>query len=273
MYNAINDSNCVPRDGSVQLTVILFYENISFDSTPTVEVVVPPTIITDATLGAVLTAVGDMTKGDQSAQTPLGLGIQLAAEQITGDNLIAGARQILNISTDGGPNVDLDGNIVSEGLGRAAAESARNASLVAGIDEISAEGIGSIREGDIAWLQNSIVFPQPGNIATVPPFTPGWVYAVTDAGQFKEAIGQKLVSYTLTVNIVGSGSVTKNPDHSTYAYGTSVELTAISDQGWTFTAWSEDLSGSTNPDSVTMTANKSVTATFTTLPPPTPTPE
>ena len=69
--------------------------------------------------------------------------------------------------------------------------------------------------------------------------------------------------YTLTVNITGNGSVTKDPDQATYTYGTVVQLTATADPGWTFDSWSGDLTGSTNPDTITMTGNKSVTATFT----------
>jgi len=71
------------------------------------------------------------------------------------------------------------------------------------------------------------------------------------------------VHYTLTVNIVGSGSVTKSPDQTTYTHGTVVQLTATADLGWIFSSWSGDLTGSTNPDSVTMDGDKTVTATFT----------
>jgi len=68
--------------------------------------------------------------------------------------------------------------------------------------------------------------------------------------------------YTLTVNIVGSGSVTKNPDQATYAYNTLVTLTAVPADGWDFAGWSGAVSGTTNPTTVTMASNKTVTATF-----------
>jgi hypothetical protein len=71
-----------------------------------------------------------------------------------------------------------------------------------------------------------------------------------------------LPTYTLTVAIVGNGSVSKNPDQPTYTHGTEVELTATADPGWTFDNWSGDLSGSTNPDTIIMDGNKLVTATF-----------
>ncbi len=68
--------------------------------------------------------------------------------------------------------------------------------------------------------------------------------------------------YTLTVNTVGSGSVTKNPNIATYSSGTSVTLTAVPNAGWAFSGWSGDLTGSANPESITMNSNKAVTATF-----------
>jgi len=70
-------------------------------------------------------------------------------------------------------------------------------------------------------------------------------------------------TYTLTVNTMGSGSVTKNPDQSSYFFGTKVKLTAVADLGWSFSGWSEDLTGSRNPDTIRMSSNKTVNATFT----------
>ncbi|GAB2851675.1 InlB B-repeat-containing protein [Hymenobacter ruber] len=70
-------------------------------------------------------------------------------------------------------------------------------------------------------------------------------------------------TYTLTVNTVGTGSVTKNPNAASYASGTNVVLTATPGAGFTFTGWSGSATGSTNPLTVAMTANKTITATFT----------
>jgi uncharacterized repeat protein (TIGR02543 family) len=71
-------------------------------------------------------------------------------------------------------------------------------------------------------------------------------------------------TYDLTVNVVGNGTVTQDP-LPPYCVGddTSVTLTATADPGWTFDGWSGDLSGSTNPETITMDGDKSVTATFT----------
>jgi len=69
--------------------------------------------------------------------------------------------------------------------------------------------------------------------------------------------------FTLTVNVVGSGSVTRNPTNAIYPNGAAVTLTAISnDPTWYFSNWSGDINGTNNPTNVTMNANKVITATF-----------
>src|SRR5450756_2115145 len=67
--------------------------------------------------------------------------------------------------------------------------------------------------------------------------------------------------YTLTVNKVGNGTVTPATG-TTYASGAVVPLTATPAAGYTFTGWSGDLSGATSPTTLTMNADKAVTATF-----------
>jgi vibriolysin len=71
-----------------------------------------------------------------------------------------------------------------------------------------------------------------------------------------------VVQYDLTVNTIGQGTVDLNPAGGTYDDGTVVQLTATADTGWQFDGWSGDLTGTTNPDTITMNAHKTVTATF-----------
>jgi len=68
-------------------------------------------------------------------------------------------------------------------------------------------------------------------------------------------------TYSLTTAVSGSGTV--SPASGTYRSGVVVTLTATPASGWTFSGWSGALSGATNPTTITMNANKSVTATFT----------
>ncbi|MBD2722164.1 InlB B-repeat-containing protein [Hymenobacter armeniacus] len=79
-------------------------------------------------------------------------------------------------------------------------------------------------------------------------------------------IDQAAGPFTLTTSVVGSGTVTKNPNQTSYASGTNVTLTASPATGYTFSGWSGDATGTTNPLTVSMTANKTITATFTAQP-------
>ncbi|WP_449421192.1 InlB B-repeat-containing protein, partial [Pontibacter virosus] len=69
--------------------------------------------------------------------------------------------------------------------------------------------------------------------------------------------------YTLSVNIVGSGTVTKSPEQSSYAAGSTVNLTATPASGYQFAGWSGDVTGTTNPLPVVMNGDVDLTATFT----------
>ncbi|TMQ71859.1 MAG: T9SS type A sorting domain-containing protein [Candidatus Eisenbacteria bacterium] len=66
----------------------------------------------------------------------------------------------------------------------------------------------------------------------------------------------------LTVNVVGTGSVTKNPNLAQYPEGSVVSLTATPGATLSFVGWSGDANGSANPLALTMDADKVVTATF-----------
>jgi len=68
--------------------------------------------------------------------------------------------------------------------------------------------------------------------------------------------------YTLTVNPVGNGTVTQEPDQETYLEGTEVTLTPVADAGWEFSGWSGDATGSDVPLVLTMDGDRAFTATF-----------
>ena len=66
---------------------------------------------------------------------------------------------------------------------------------------------------------------------------------------------------TLTINIVGSGTGTP-ASGSSYTCGTQVQVTATPDSGYSFGQFSGALTGSTNPQTLTLNTNSTVTATF-----------
>ena len=61
----------------------------------------------------------------------------------------------------------------------------------------------------------------------------------------------------------GQGAVARDPDKTRYNANEEVQLTATPESGWSFSHWSGDYSGSDSPISITMDANKTITAYFT----------
>ncbi len=96
--------------------------------------------------------------------------------------------------------------------------------------------------GDASGTTNPLTVTMNGNKNITANFTP--------------------IQYTLTVTAV-NGTVVKNPNQTSYNSGTTVQLTATPATNYTFTGWSGDASGTTNPLTVTMNGNKNITANFT----------
>jgi uncharacterized repeat protein (TIGR02543 family) len=71
-----------------------------------------------------------------------------------------------------------------------------------------------------------------------------------------------MYTLTTTASPPAGGSIMRSSDAASYASGTVVTLTASPAIGYTFTGWSGDLTGTTNPTTITMDGNKTVTATF-----------
>lgn len=74
-------------------------------------------------------------------------------------------------------------------------------------------------------------------------------------------------TFALTVSITGEGSVSRTPSRNFYTNGAVVTLTALPGALQNFTAWSGDVASLSNSISVTMNANKFITATFDTVTP------
>ncbi len=69
------------------------------------------------------------------------------------------------------------------------------------------------------------------------------------------------VTYSLNTAAI-NGSVTRDPDLVSYTQGASVTLTAVPNTGYQFSGWSGDITGTTNPVSIAMNSNKTITADF-----------
>ena len=68
---------------------------------------------------------------------------------------------------------------------------------------------------------------------------------------------------TFQLNVTAiNGTVAKIPNQVSYNSGATVQLTATPNVGYTFTSWSGDATGTTNPLTVTMNSTKNITANF-----------
>ncbi|MDR2963919.1 MAG: endo-1,4-beta-xylanase, partial [Bacteroidales bacterium] len=81
---------------------------------------------------------------------------------------------------------------------------------------------------------------------------------------FVNVIYKNTPTYTLTTALSPSagGSITQSVSGTSFAQGATVTLTAVAKTGWTFDGWSGDASGTGASTTLTMNANKSVTAKF-----------
>ncbi|MBE3136372.1 MAG: hypothetical protein IMZ43_03125 [Thermoplasmata archaeon] len=212
------------------------------------------------TLGVTLDGSGSVTKNPNQATYPYGTVVQLTATANTGwtfgswSGNLSGSTNPASITMNGNKSVTAHFTqnqytltITIDGSG-SVTKNPDSATYTYGtvvtLTAVASTGwMFSSWTGDLTGSQNPKTITMNGNKAVTAHFTQN--------------------QYTLTVTIDGSGSVTKNPNQATYAYGTVVQLTAVADSGWIFSSWTGDLTGSTNPASITMNGNKSVTAHFT----------
>ena len=68
--------------------------------------------------------------------------------------------------------------------------------------------------------------------------------------------------FTLTVNVVGRGSVQRTPNSASDHAHEVFELRAQADPGWAFSGWDGNLSGRKNPESLVLDRNMTIDATF-----------
>jgi uncharacterized repeat protein (TIGR02543 family) len=100
------------------------------------------------------------------------------------------------------------------------------------------------------------------------PFTAGLAVTAGQDGKYVTARFSDIywpsapsTFFTLTADAI-HGTISVNPSDLTYPAGTQVTVTANPDPGYVFNGWSSDLNGTTNPATITMDANKTITATF-----------
>ena len=75
-------------------------------------------------------------------------------------------------------------------------------------------------------------------------------------------------TFTLGTMVSGSGSLTIVPNLPVYSCGASIDISALADAGWQFDHWTGSATGSDNPLTVIMDADKFITAVFVDIAPP-----
>jgi uncharacterized repeat protein (TIGR02543 family) len=115
------------------------------------------------------------------------------------------------------------------------------------------------------------------NVTLTATADPDWMFTGWSSGNFSSSENPITITmdsnksitavftqkpYTLTIIVNGNGTVSKNPNHTFYAGGEIVTLTANPDVGWKFIKWGGNVSGSENPITIVMDGNKTVYATF-----------
>jgi len=142
-----------------------------------------------------------------------------------------------------------------------------------GLDGVEMEGLpGNPTTNDQGQYSTKV---ESGWSGTVTPKKEGYSFSPPNrsyASVTSNKIGQdytaSYIQYTLTITS-GTGGTT-NPVPGTYTYdkGTKVTITALPDKQYVFYGWSGNVSGITNPITVTMNADKSITANFKLISPP-----
>jgi uncharacterized repeat protein (TIGR02543 family) len=90
-------------------------------------------------------------------------------------------------------------------------------------------------------------------------------HAIHGTGTYQLTVGftkQWEIIYKLTIGTGNGGTTDPKPGSYNYSSGTEVIIKATPNNGYRFNGWSGDVSGTTNPISITMNSNKSITANF-----------
>ncbi|NED95097.1 DUF1349 domain-containing protein [Phytoactinopolyspora alkaliphila] len=114
-------------------------------------------------------------------------------------------------------------------------------------------------------LQANRIGPFASNGSPYPAFTAevDWFIdtAAPDPGDPGDP-GDPDPTFTLDTVTSGQGSITRSPNQQSYPAGATVTLTAQPSDGWEFSSWSGDASGTAASIDVTVDSNKTVNATF-----------
>jgi uncharacterized repeat protein (TIGR02543 family) len=139
--------------------------------------------------------------------------------------------------------------------------------VVSSADFISTTpGVGKNSDGS-PNLGNFLALASGSDLINTGVTAPGITYtgSAPDIGARESGSTSNPGTYTLSITAspAAGGTVTANPNASSYTAGTVVTLTATPASGYTFSGWSGAASGTSATTTVTVNSNLSVTASFT----------
>lgn len=224
LYKAISNNSLFPHDGSVELTVIQFGVNPNYNKS---KVEISPTIIDASNFQSKADQLNNLTQG--KGGTPMAGGIYRTADTIR-DSLKFNktTKQIVLMVTDGRPTywsrydqyfgIGDGSDVDPEDI-----QSTENASdyltnhleMTTDQDQFDVFAVGT--NPDIPWLNNSVVWPQPGYITdTFNKTGQGWVSQVTSWQQFAERISLifKILFQSIPLQAEIESSFTLDPNTS-----------------------------------------------------------
>lgn len=173
----------IPTSDTYRVTVVGFGTTAS-------TIVAPTLIDSNAAINNVRNSI--LVAPFTGGYTNLGQAIELTSDLVADAGGVG--LGLMNISTDGQPNVDQNGTTNNTPGGEAYALAARDAAIAAGWDSFSVEAIGN--NLDINWLTNTFVYPQPGVLvppnAIPDPLDNGFVIRVTSVAAYPAAISAKI---------------------------------------------------------------------------------
>jgi hypothetical protein len=227
LYNAFDDPNIVPRDGSVEVCIVRFATSVTE--------ILAPTVVDGTTIDGILATISGM--GYTGGSTAMGPAVNqtLASMQSSSNYNNPNVWKVINLATDGEPNQgtpsSYPGDTSTYDRDRAYVEDVVDYVVGAGIQEIDIEGI-STTTAQNEWMAEMIAYPDgTGPIvapivppASYPPRPPssdftGFVRNCDNFADYEDAVAQKLY-------LIFKGLLSLEPDTAVNNIGTEHCVTA-----------------------------------------------
>ncbi len=164
-----------------------------------------------------------------------------------------------------GATISISGRVTL--AGSSVAKAMDSAAVTEGLSKVVMKGLeGSPVTDDTGYYSAKV---KNGWSGVVTPSRTGFTfdpssrtYSNVASDQINQDYAASFIQYNLTIS-AGTGGTT-NPSPGTYAYNswTEVSIEAVPNSGYKFSGWSGSASGTTNPITITMDSDKSITASF-----------